>query len=331
MVEEDDRPKGYSSIDRRKVDSRGRRRSPVTVPGKLDVSFADIAKPIDTSLKYFRAQIDHLPNPSGHSWPRSGEMRALLYGFVRSTEQLYRSTIIVMHDGAPRQFVLAGGVLARALIEGVGNLFALLDDPDHAPASFGRDDFLNTYLRIEFRKRRYGSDEAKEVKILRGYGEYLGLSVSEIEDPEGKKASQAALRRWPTPGKLLKRRQPPRLQGERRQVFRELCGFWYGSLSALSHHRVAALQMAFYTEEQPDERTFLMAKSAVATLAVVAVLCVLSEVEVALSIPGPPSLREAWALVRDVDELTQAVYDYRYQSLLDLPPRVSPPAPASEG
>ncbi len=326
MGEEDDRPKGYSSVDRRKVDSRGRRRSPVTVPGKLDVSFADIAKPIGTSFKSFRAQIDHLPNPSGHMWPRSGETRALLYGFVRSTEQLYRSTIIVMDDRTPRQFVLAGGVLARALVEGVGNLFALLDDPDDAPALFGRDDFLNTYLRIEYRKRRYRSNEAREVKILRGYGEYLGLSVSEIEDPERK----AALRRWPTPGKLLKRRQPPRLQGERRQVFKELCGFWYGSLSALSHHRVAALQMAFYTEEQPDEGTFLMAKSAVATLAVVAVLCVLSEVEVALNIPNSPSLRAAWNLVRDLDELTQAVYHLRYQSLLGLPPRAAPPAPEPE-
>jgi hypothetical protein len=311
---------GHSSIDRRRVDDRGRRRTPVAIPGIRDVPFAAVGKQVNASFKYLRAQIEHLPGPKVR-WSRSGQMKDLLYGFVISTEQLYSSTISVMADTRPKQIVLAGGVLARAVLEGVCNLFALLEDPTVAPGLFLRDDFLTTHLRVEYRKRRFKRDDAKEVAKLHNYGDHLGLSAAEIKDPEGKKDPKVRLSQWPTPGKLLKRTKTPQIQGERRLVFKELHGFWYSSLSALSHHRVAALQMAVYTEEQPDEATFLMAKSATASLALVAALSVLSEVEVALGIAPSPSLRAAWGLVRDIDELSQAVHDLRYEKLLGLPPR----------
>ncbi len=142
-------------------------------------------------------------------------------------------------------------------------------------------------------------------------GTALGLSTNEMADPAG-------LLKWPTPGRLLERTQSPRLKGERRSVFEEVYGFWYGSLSAYSHHRLSALQLAIYTEEQPDETTFAMAKSTTASLAVLVALCVLSEVEAFCGLVPSQRLRDAWSLVRDVDDVVQAVYRLRYGRLLGV-------------
>src|SRR5437763_444817 len=83
----------------------------------------------------------------------------------------------------------------------------------------------------------------------------------------------------------------PRSTGDRRKVFQEIYAFWYGTLSAYAHHRLTALQLALFADEQFAEETFLMVRSVTAFLAIQSSLCVLSEAEHAAGIPVCTHLR----------------------------------------
>ncbi len=308
----DDREKPYRFRDHRRVGSRGERLNQSPPPGLRVIHFRDIDKALKAAFDYSRAQVERLDNRKA-SWPRTGKVRDLLRGFIVSTQQLFAGTVGLMADNRPKQLVLPAGIVARALVEGLGNLLALLEDPDLAPDLFLRDDYRTARQKLAYHHRRFGNRPgyAHEEEKLQQYGTALGLSTNEMADPAG-------LLKWPTPGRLLERTQSPRLKGERRSVFEEVYGFWYGSLSAYSHHRLSALQLAIYTEEQPDETTFAMAKSTTASLAVLVALCVLSEVEAFCGLVPSQRLRDAWSLVRDVDDVVQAVYRLRYGRLLGV-------------
>ena len=316
-----DTKKPYVVTDRRRVGARGQRRDPPNMRGRRQVEFIEIRDPLDTAFKYFRAQIEHaLPHST---WPRSGELPAILRAFIISTQQLYASTIILMADNRPKQLVMPAGVLARALVEGLGNLFALLEDPG-ATASFLRDDYLNTSRKVAYYEKRFAGQAAiasaiaKEKVNLTQYARGMGLSQSEIDHPEN-------LEEWPTPGRLLRSKKPPRLAGERRKVFEECHNFWYRSLSAFAHHRLTALQIALHTEEQVDEESLILARSATANLAVVVSLCVLSEVEHHCDFAPCSPLRVTWERIRDLDDLTKMIYGLRYARLLGMSPIVPTP------
>jgi hypothetical protein len=299
--------KPYTVKDRRRIDERGQRREAQTIPGKREIRFKDVRDPLDSAFRYFRAQIERLP---GRNWPRSGEVRDLLRGFVISTQQLYEGTILLMADNRPKPLVLPAGVVARALVEGLGNLLAIVEAPESA-AAFLKDDYLNTFRKAEYYRERFGNTPAmeKELKNLADYARAMKLTPEEIADPENR------LKEWPTPRPLLKR-----LTGERKQVFEEIYRFWYRSLSALAHHRLTALQVAVFTEEQPSEDTFFMVKSVTAALAVSVALCVLSEVEDFCRLKPNLPLRAVWGQMRDAHDIIAAVYRIRYARLLKMDP-----------
>jgi hypothetical protein len=85
--------KPYTVKDRRRIDERGRRRDAQIDPGKRVIHFKDVRDALDSAFRYFRAQVERLP---GLGWPRSGEVRDVLRGFISSTQQLYAATIILM-------------------------------------------------------------------------------------------------------------------------------------------------------------------------------------------------------------------------------------------
>lgn len=303
-----DKEKPFTVTDRRRVDERGRPRERIKIPGKTDVQFKAIGDPLDSAFRYFHAQVERLP---GRGWPRSGEVNDLLRGFVTSTHQLYAATILLMADDRPKPLILPAGIVARSLVEGLGNVLAILDAPATAPALFRKDDYLNTYKKAGYHRGRFGSTPGykDDARKLAEYGRDLKLTEDEIANPE------KLLAPWPAPGRLLSR---DFLAGERRQVFEEIHGFWYRSLSALSHHRIAALQVAVFTEERPNEETFVMVKSVTASLAIVVALCVLSEVEAFCGLEPSPPLRAAWERVRSTHDIVTSVYRIRYARLLKM-------------
>jgi hypothetical protein len=230
-------------------------------------------------------------------------------GFIISTHQLYAASIGLMADRRPKQLVMPAGVVTRALVEVLGNLMAILDAPDTAPALYLKDDYRNTIRKARYFETRYQrKPSAKDRRILDRYARELKLTAEQIADPEKR------LKEWPTPGKLLKMGW---LKGERRKVFAEIHGFWYGSLSGMAHQRLTALQIAVFTEDQPDEQVFLMTKSVTAGLVVSVTLCVLSEIEAFLQLQPNHHLRVAWGQVVDAHDLIQTIHRIRYGQLLE--------------
>jgi hypothetical protein len=197
--------KPYSVNDRRRIDEKGRRREEPKIAGKHEIHFQDIGDALHSAFRYFRAQIEHLP---GRGWPKSGDVRDLLRGFTISTQQLYAATIMLMADNRPKPLVMPAGVVARALVEGLGNLLAILEKPESAPALFFRDDYLNASRRVRYYEERFGSRPGieKEKRMLAEYARAIKLSPEEIADPEKN------LVEWPTPRRLLRQE---RLTGER--------------------------------------------------------------------------------------------------------------------
>jgi hypothetical protein len=303
--------KGYRVTDRRRVDERGQPRTPKDPPGLSIVQFREIDRPLRASFAYVRAHVERLPGRA-RMWPRSRKVRDVAGGFLLTTEQLYSSTIVLVADRRSQQAVVAAGVVARAIVESVGNLMAILQDPEPAIEAFARDDFRNFHARVQYNVARWGLEPVRELRKLRAYGRDLGLSEQETANPE-------TLRWWPTPDRLLKRSDPPRLAGERRRVFEELHSFWYSSLSAMAHSRMTALQLAMFTEQSEDAATFNLAKSETAAIAILGFLCVISEIELFFQLDPCVHLRAAWAYASRMNRLGGAVFAARYQVQMGMP------------
>lgn len=312
-----DSPKGYRVEDRRRVTARGERIRPPAVPGMRPVDFRRAFRGhLDKSFRYFRAQLEH-HRQATHPWPKGGEFLAALLGFTVSSQQLYSGAIKLIADDAPKPLVMPSAILARAMLEGLGNVFALLEDPQGRFPLFLRDDYRNSAAVLAFRLKRYGptSSTASQARKLAQYASALGLSKREIADPEKQ------LKRWPTPGGLLGLPNgQPYLSGHYLTLFGELYHFWYAQLSAYAHHRIAALQGAIFTEVQPDEVQFVHVKTAITTLALLVSVCVLSEVETYCKFDACIPLRAAWDELRGMHDLMQTFYQTRYRDLLRMPP-----------
>ena len=127
---------------------------------------------------------------------------------------------------------------------------------------------------------------------------------------------------WPPPTALLdetrRRGIKLKMSAERRQVAEEIHGFWYRMLSGVAHHRLSALQVAIYTEQQPDDESFERIRSMTAVLAVLVTACVLAEIEAAAETTPCAELRVAWGRLHNMDEITRSLYRDRYQKLLGL-------------
>lgn len=144
--------KPYTVKDRRRIDARGKRREAVKIPGKRELHFKEVQDSFDSAFAYFRAQVERLP---GRNWPRSGQLRDLLRGFIISTQQLYAATILLIADNRPKALVMPAALVARALVEGLGNLFAILEDPQRASLDFLKDDFRHAVGRIRYYRERW--------------------------------------------------------------------------------------------------------------------------------------------------------------------------------
>jgi hypothetical protein len=296
-------------IDRRRVDDHGRRRNSDRPRSKRpEVEFRDMHEPLKDAFRIIRAQLEHLPE--AQQWPRTRELPAIARGFVISMRQCDLALVSLIADARAEQFVFPAGAIVRVMLEGTANLMAILEDPEPAIRAFARDDYRSQRRRMAYQEKRFDHSYAREERKLRAYAADLGLSEGEIADPN-------SITPWPSPGEFLTRTKPPRLGDDRKVVFQELYRFWYPAFSEMSHHLMTAIQLAIFSEEQPNEETFALAKSQTATLGVLTSLCVLAEIETFFHLATCVPLRVAWERVRTMDKLCTAVYEGRYRRLLN--------------
>lgn len=301
----------YQSEDRRSFDERGHRRRLPPPSGLPVVDFRkSFGRPLSQTFQYVRAQIEHDPSVR-HKWPKAGHLPTVLRGFAVSTEQLYEGARRLLSD----ETIMPPAVLVRAMLEGLGNVLLLTQDPVEWLPKLRRDCYRSEARAVAYLRTSRPSDspfQADSERRLAGFAEDLRLADEERSHPPREFE-------WPRPGKLLGNPDvPPLLRDDRLLVFQILYGLWYGQLSSLAHHRLAALQMAVYTEEQPDEEAFHRTRQEIVTLAVLVPFCVLSEVEAHLRLPTYQPLRVAWEKLRAFHDIPAAVFDARYRRLLRM-------------
>jgi hypothetical protein len=231
-------------------------------------------------------------------------------------QQSEMALLAVVGDKSIDQSLLAGAAIARVMFEGTLNLMAILENPEPAMIAFARDDYWSLRERLTYFARRFPDAEPTDLANLAEYASNLGISPEETAQQKTPKGSW-----WPKPSVMLKEGESPlSLRGERRAVCKELYDFWYGTLSAISHSRMAALRVAAFTEKHSDALavTFTQARVTTASLGLVTSLCVLAELEAHFGLALCVPLRAAWENVRKMDRLCESVYQLRYAKLLAM-------------
>ena len=239
-------------------------------------------------------------------------------GLLISSDQTYAAICILVADRRPKTLPLQAAILSRALLEALGNLLALSEDPVKRSLRFGCDGYRSLFDEQEKLKAAFGKVPkwktwlAGNEGLLKVHAGLLGLTSQQAANPE-----KHLPQRWPTPGGLLNKKKPM-LTGTRLAAFKQVYDFWYATLSGYAHQRFRALSAAFVSDDPSLQWSPGRIESNVMSEATLFLLCILSEVEVLGRFEANVNLRAAWERVRPLDDMAETMVKLRYGKLLGL-------------
>lgn len=303
----------FKVVDRRRVTAAGARREPPR-PGALpSVSHKTIDGPLMKASRYFK---EHLRRREGSLQPEL--FWITVRGLLISGEQTYAAICALVADRRPKTLPLQASILVRSLLEALGNLLALSEDPQERSLLFGFDGYRSAFEEYDRLKTGFGSIPkwkgwlAQSEQLLKSYATLLELTPQQANDPV-----KHLPQRWPTPGGLLNKKKPM-LTGTRLTAFKQLYDFWYATLSGYAHQRLRALSAAFITDDPSLQWSPGRIESNVVSEATLFLLCILSEVEVLGGFEPNVNLRVTWERVRPLDDISATMVKVRYGKLLGL-------------
>lgn len=301
----------YKVDDRRRVTLAGTR--PVAPkPGDLlSVSHKTINDPLMKASRYF---MEHVRRNV-----KDGSLTPELFGvtvcgLLISGVQTYAAICALVADRRPKTLPLQASILVRSLLEALGNLLALSENPQKRSFLFGCDGYRSAFEEYERLKAIFGNVPkwkdwlAQSDQLLKDHARLLGLTAQQSKDP-----AKHLPQRWPTPGKLL-----PMLTGTRLDAFKRLYEFWYATLSGYAHQRLRALSAALISDDPSLQWSPGRIESKVVSEATLFLLCILSEVEILGGFQPNVNLRVAWERVRSLDDMAETMVKARYEKLLRL-------------
>lgn len=239
-------------------------------------------------------------------------------GLLVSGEQTYAAICALVADRRPKTLPLQASILVRSLLEALGNLLALSEDPQKRPFLFDCDGYRSAFEEYKRLKAGFGnlpkwkSWLTDSEQLLKVHAMQLGLTPQQAKNPV-----KHLPQRWPTPGRLLNKNKPM-LSGTRLAAFRQLYDFWYATLSGFAHQRLRALSAALVTDDPSLRWSPGRIESKVVSEATLFLLCILSEVEVLGGFQPNVNLRVAWERVRPLDDMAETMVKLRYGKLLWL-------------
>jgi hypothetical protein len=305
----------YKVVDRRRVTAAGARPVPPK-PGDLpSISHKSILGPLMKAVRDFN---EHVRRGSEDGSLAPEQFWVTVRGLLISSEQTYAAICILVAGNRPKTLPLQAAILSRALLESLGNLLALSEDPVKRSFGFGCDGYRSLFdehqkLKAAFGKvAKWKSWLAGNERLLKVHAGLLGLTSEQAKNP-GKHLPQ----RWPTPGGLLNKKKPM-LTGTKRAAFQQVYDFWYATLSGYAHQRFRALSAAFLSDDPSLQWSPGRIESNVVSEATLFLLCILSEVEALGGFEPNVHLRAAWERVRPLDDMAETMVKLRYGKLLGL-------------
>jgi hypothetical protein len=253
-----------------------------------------------------------------------------LLGLLLSADQTIRAALFLVSDsrlddlqpGAKaKAFPAQTIMLGRSLLEALGNVMALVEEPASRDALFRRDEYRERSKVLEELSQRYGQVPKwaaalhREREELAHLATLLKLTAAEVQDAEH------ALRSWPLPGGLLKktdRHGRAWLSGERLHVFQTLEADSYGAASRVVHQKRDAIYMSQLQDQGLTPELLEGLRNIPVLRTATFQAAILSEINHVL--PLPPSatkeLRDAWAALAPAYDPAAEIYDIRYSALL---------------
>ena len=216
-------------------------------------------------------------------------------------------------------FCIAVFPLARTVLESLYSVLFLLDDPTTRAPWFERASWRDDCEELERLSGVYGSDPNwssfldKRRALLTAAAASMGLSPEEQANPR-------KLRYWPIPGQMIRGTD---LGSSLRPYFKYLAEWFYGKLSAASHHAgprlIPAMQiLSDDLPEGPFALSVALYRSEAIFTSLTLHLALLSECISAFGFDLRPKAQYLWAVLGQYWPPTKALYEKRYAALLQV-------------
>jgi hypothetical protein len=174
----------FKVVDRRRVTASGARPTPPQ-PGDLpSVSHKTIDVPLRKASRHFK---EHLRRNQAALEPEL--FWVAVRGLLISGEQTYAGACALVADRRPKTLPLQASILVRSLLEALGNLLALSEDPTKRSFLFGCDGYRSAFEEYQRLKAGFGDvpkwkDWLGQSQQLLSFGaRLLGLTAQQANDP----------------------------------------------------------------------------------------------------------------------------------------------------
>jgi hypothetical protein len=231
-----------------------------------------------------------------------------IYGLLLLCGQSFGAVGTLVHDAAgDRSFPVQAAMLARSMIEGLGNVLALRESPEERARLFAlataRDLQRNLKALVpKFTGPGWTEWAKQQEEQLLWWRALVRITPEEWN----------ALPRWPTPSQIS-----AFLTESAADVWDLLYLVWYNFLSGPIHQTGPAAILAIQRHRSRGvERQILRQDSVVA--ATLAHACTVTEIYADPFLASPPArlLRTVWKDLRPWSTFADEVYDKRYRALL---------------
>ena len=242
----------------------------------------------------------------------------VLRSFLVAAAQTHAAVCILLAENRPKPLMLQAGVLNRSLFEVFAAVLALTADPEPRIKMLMREFFKMLTLRHHSLTARFGQDP-DWTEYLAVYREGLPTFGQLLDIPEELRKEPARIvDQWPTPGAMVygRRDKPPFVSGTQLAVLKYFYESHYPLQSAQAHGRMAAVATAMLVDTPEAQWNPGHGESDLVTTALLLLVCILSEIEIAGSYAHHPKLCELWTYLRDMNGEARDVWNLRYAKRL---------------
>lgn len=247
-----------------------------------------------------------------------GNFHFLLRNIVVLNLQNYKAVCELAKDSQQGKFALQASFMSRSVLDGLFNVFLLLEDPipnsewfEKAGYREARQDLERDQEYYEDKPQAQGFIESQE-KMVESMADFLKISKEEIENPK-------LIKYWPTPGMMIRMVKDKKIAmpSEKVEFLKELEKWHYGQLSGWSHGQWSALAMAVFAsmpEEHWEPGKF---DSNAAYFGMLYLLMLLSEIDGYKKYGLNKELSKVWLKIAGGYDEAKEYYELRYRNLLN--------------
>ncbi len=284
---------------------------PTYVKALPKLEFDEIDTPLRQALEFYEHVIQQDVD-AGRLQPPDAWLS--LNTYVAVARQDYRSVLVLLDPERKKTLPVQATIVARALLEAVGNVMAILEAPQERMRILNREAFRNALETHHRYLEDFGGDP-NNAAFLTMSAAWMEKWADELAITQAERAEPSLINEyWPSPGKMLIK-NPAWITGSAHQVFKFLYDRSYSSMSEVAHQKAAVLAFARLADNPAEQWNPGMAESNIVANAILFVAILLSEIEHGGGFPRNRDLNTVWACLQRVDLHALKLWKLRYEHL----------------